>query len=229
MRDKPITLLEIGADHGASINSWSAYFTNKDTRIFGLAFGVTPSKHAHDPRVQILYGDQNNCTTLADVAAKIGTTIDIIIDDGSHHPDHQLRSFLALFPLLPAGGVYTIEDVETSYWDAPGASIYGYGLEGVGIGKPLSIVERAKLFIEVLNQRYMTKDYKQDYAFYSPKVDPLIETITFAQNIIYFRKKVSRAFDVALGNGADGQSLKAFLETPLVQQIISISQKSLCP
>jgi hypothetical protein len=36
---------------------------------------------------------------------------DIIIDDGSHRPDHQLISLVTLFPYLAADGIYVIEDI----------------------------------------------------------------------------------------------------------------------
>lgn len=50
------------------------------------------------------------------VAKQIGG-IDIIIDDGSHINEHVIKSFSILFPLLNMGGIYAIEDLQTSYWD----------------------------------------------------------------------------------------------------------------
>lgn len=97
----------------------------------------------------IVSGDQSNCADLQSLALRIATKIDVVIDDGSHHPYHQLRTFLFLFPYLPPGGIYVIEDVETSYWDKPGASVYGYPLQDVGTGSTASIIEFAKLLIEV--------------------------------------------------------------------------------
>ena len=41
---------------------------------------------------------------------------DIIIDDGSHIPGHQLTSLACLLPALNPGGLYVIEGLETSYW-----------------------------------------------------------------------------------------------------------------
>ncbi len=41
---------------------------------------------------------------------------DIIIDDGSHVPQHQIISLACLLPALNPGGLYIIEDLETSYW-----------------------------------------------------------------------------------------------------------------
>src|SRR5690606_41306911 len=41
---------------------------------------------------------------------------DLIIDDGSHINEHVIESFNFLFPRLKSGGIYVIEDVQTSYW-----------------------------------------------------------------------------------------------------------------
>lgn len=41
---------------------------------------------------------------------------DIIIDDGSHCNNHVIATFKILFPLLKLGGIYAIEDLQTSYW-----------------------------------------------------------------------------------------------------------------
>jgi len=58
---------------------------------------------------------------------------DIIIDDGSHIPRHQLVSFSALFPFVRPGGVYVIEDIESSYYDGPEDKGYYPSLYGVEI------------------------------------------------------------------------------------------------
>lgn len=40
---------------------------------------------------------------------------DIIIDDGGHTMNQQKTSFMVLLPLVRSGGIYVIEDLETSY------------------------------------------------------------------------------------------------------------------
>ena len=42
-------------------------------------------------------------------------------------------------------GMYVIEDIETSYWDQPGASLYGYTMHNAGIGQRGNAVERLKV------------------------------------------------------------------------------------
>ena len=50
---------------------------------------------------------------------------DIIIDDGSHVPYHQVFSFFCLWKAVVPGGLYVIEDLETNYW-LPGRRVYGH-------------------------------------------------------------------------------------------------------
>ena len=52
---------------------------------------------------------------------------DVIIDDGSHVPSHQKLTFQTLWPHLRPGGLYAVEDIETSFW-AETKLLYGYKL-----------------------------------------------------------------------------------------------------
>ena len=57
---------------------------------------------------------------------------DVIIDDGSHLNQHQIFTFETLYPFVKDGGVYVIEDVQTSYWSSDGwdgANINNPGFE----------------------------------------------------------------------------------------------------
>lgn len=57
----------------------------------------------------------------------------IIIDDASHINPLTIRSFEILFPLLASGGLYIIEDTETSYWGvASDGTDYGSTPQGKG-------------------------------------------------------------------------------------------------
>ena len=77
-----------------------------------------------------------------------------MIDDGGHHVRDQLATFAAIFERgLSPGGIYAIEDIETSYWE-DGTPLYGRptkgpaGCDGKGSGRStvdtfLSIVHAA--------------------------------------------------------------------------------------
>ena len=44
---------------------------------------------------------------------------DIIVDDGGHSMKQQITSFTYFFPQMRSGGVYVIEDLQTSYFNGP--------------------------------------------------------------------------------------------------------------
>ena len=76
-------------------------------------------------RLKVIKADQSNPDHLEMITGVVQNA-KFIIDDGSHHPVHQLESFQYLFKnLLEPGGIYIIEDIECNYWN-PKESIYGY-------------------------------------------------------------------------------------------------------
>lgn len=111
MKYRRLTLLEIGVAGGESLAAWRCYFP------FGKIVGcdIEDKRQLAGRRVHIHVLDQSSATDLAKVASKEGP-FDIIIDDGSHLNAHQIFSFKHLFPHLKEGGIYVIEDTQTSYW-----------------------------------------------------------------------------------------------------------------
>ncbi|HJU33214.1 MAG TPA: tetratricopeptide repeat protein, partial [Hyphomicrobiaceae bacterium] len=124
LRERPVRLLEIGVGGygaksvgGASLAMWAEYFSQG--HIFGL--DISEKRLSLGPRVTLLQGSQDDVAFLARVAAEHGP-FDIIIDDGSHVPAHVVTSFEALFAHVVEGGLYVIEDVQTTYWPQYGGS-----------------------------------------------------------------------------------------------------------
>eukprot|EP01062_Namystynia_karyoxenos_P048992 TRINITY_DN37416_c0_g1_i1.p2 TRINITY_DN37416_c0_g1~~TRINITY_DN37416_c0_g1_i1.p2 ORF type:complete len:413 (+),score=130.44 TRINITY_DN37416_c0_g1_i1:68-1240(+) len=70
-------------------------------------------------RKRTFWGDQSDPAFLNNVrrAVRGGSDnhLDLIIDDGGHTMDQQITSFERLFPLVRPGGLYIIEDLETSF------------------------------------------------------------------------------------------------------------------
>jgi hypothetical protein len=73
--------------------------------------------------------------------AKTLPPIDILIDDGGHTMEQQIRTYEALFPLIQPNGIYLCEDVCTSYWPEFGG---GYRRNG-------SFIEYSKNFIDAIH------------------------------------------------------------------------------
>jgi hypothetical protein len=92
---------------GASLYMWRDYFPN--AQIYGM--DILPECMFEDDRIHTFLGDQSKKDDLLNVLRKIGTDIDLVIDDGSHQMSHQLFTCLTLMPYLRKYVTYVIEDV----------------------------------------------------------------------------------------------------------------------
>lgn len=124
LRDMPIRLLEIGiggyadpTSGGESLRMWKEYFPH--AQIVGLDIYDKTALAAD--RIAIVQGDQSDPDVLDGLAARYGP-FDVIVDDGSHLSTHVIASFRGLYRHLADGGIYAIEDLQTSYWERYGGS-----------------------------------------------------------------------------------------------------------
>lgn len=124
LRDRPLTVLELGiggyadpAAGGGSLRMWKHFFRR------GLVYGVDvyDKTAVREQRIHTVQGDQADPAFLTALAERIGP-IDIVIDDGSHYCPDVITAFGALFPHVVPGGLYVIEDLQTSYWPGYGGS-----------------------------------------------------------------------------------------------------------
>jgi len=174
--NNPINLLEIGVGGddninagGESLRMWKEYFPKG--RIFGVDI-YDKSKHAED-RIRIFKGDQTDVSFLNNVCSQI-RDIDVIIDDGSHVNSHVITTFKTLFPLLKDGGIYVIEDTQTSYWKEYGGSI-DY--------TEYTIMNFFKSLTDCMNScEYPIREYEKTY------FDKNIISIHFYHNLIFVYK-----------------------------------------
>jgi len=134
-RGQPVRMLEIGVGGGGSLDMWRDFF-GPDATIFGIDINPKCSGRVNPPN-QVRIGSQADATFLDEVLAELGRP-DIVLDDGSHIGSHQIASFRHLFPQLPPGGLYLIEDLHTSYWDRFEG---GYGKANTGIGLVRSLID----------------------------------------------------------------------------------------
>lgn len=109
IRDRVTSVLEIGVYNGESLRVWRDFFPN--AQIYGI--DNNPTCLVDELRITSRLGDQCDPLFLTYIGMKHGP-FDIIIDDGSHVIEHQLTSFLYLWPFLKADGLslYFIEDVQ---------------------------------------------------------------------------------------------------------------------
>lgn len=91
---------------GASLRTLAAYFPNAE--VYGT--DIVPGLLFEEKRIKTFLCDQSSETQLHQFAMEHGP-FDLIIDDGSHMPAHQILSFFTLFEFVRQGGCYVIEDV----------------------------------------------------------------------------------------------------------------------
>lgn len=94
-------------ENGASLRMWAEYFPNAE--IYGL--DIRADALVNEGRIRSFQCDQGKISSLLAVRDLIGSGFDLIVDDGSHQPEHQILSACVLWPTLAEGGRYVIEDV----------------------------------------------------------------------------------------------------------------------
>lgn len=107
-RLEPVSVVELGVWKGDSLRAWKEYFPS--ARIFGIDRDPKPNI----PGVKIAQIEQTDDNLIGNFGDLQGP-FDIIIDDASHISSKTIRSFQLLWPHLKPGGIYVIEDLQTSY------------------------------------------------------------------------------------------------------------------
>jgi hypothetical protein len=180
IRSAPIRILEIGlgvtgehieetaiahgrnATGGGSLKMWYEYFPN--AAIYGIDINAAP--HLDNDRIKTFVADQGNVLELqAFVDATGDAPFDVIIDDGSHKPDHQQITLGYFFKKLRNGGWYFIED------------LYENGL-GDFKGPP-----KGNASNNVKNTRNVLKSFRETGRFLEPNA--LLEPAYLAEHIDY--------------------------------------------
>ncbi|MFN7014545.1 MAG: class I SAM-dependent methyltransferase [Bacteroidia bacterium] len=177
-RFQRVNLLEIGVGGyddpqagGFSLRMWKKYFP------FGKIFSldIYDKSPLQENRIKIYKGSQVDLALLERIANDMGT-IDIIIDDGSHINEHVIETFKYLFPKLKNGGVYVIEDTQTSYWE-------DFGGSSQDLNNPNTMMNFFKAFIDGLNHvEFIIPGYEPSY------YDLHITSIHFYHNLIFIHK-----------------------------------------
>jgi len=188
LRDKPVSLLEIGIQNGGSLETWCHYFA-QGQRFVGC--DVNPkctALHFDDLRVSVVVGNANGQDAFNAIRA-ICPVFDIVIDDGSHISSDILLSFVNYFPLLKPGGVFVVEDTHTLYMDGFGG----------GLLNDFSAYAFFKKLVDVINFQFWKDDLSINN--YLRTFFPLVNTpgfitegwvdqIEFRNSMIVIRKAV---------------------------------------
>lgn len=118
-------ILEFGVLKGDSIRWLHSTFPNAD--IYGCdILDIQPEWPASN-NIKYFYVDQGNPNSIKGVFEKISQRLDLIIEDGSHQPQHQKNCFAESLKHLSPGGMYILEDIHTSH---PGHPYYRESFSG---------------------------------------------------------------------------------------------------
>lgn len=178
LRHEKLKILEIGVGGyedphlgGASLRMWKRYFPK--SMIYSI--DIYDKNTLQEKRIKIFQGSQTDEAFLKKITSQIGS-LDIIIDDGSHIVGHVLTSFKALFPFLQEGGIYVIEDTQSSYW-----SMYEGNSEN--LNDPTTSMGFLKSLADGLNYReFLKQDYTPSY------LDKHITAVHFYHNLVFIYK-----------------------------------------
>lgn len=118
LRTQPVRLLELGVFFGASMRMWEEYFPRAE--IYAVDIEPECGKFATQ-RAHVIQADLSN---REEVSRLREIRPQIIIDDASHIVSHQLLALFTLFDVLPSGGIYILEDLETSLHPEQYSDIY---------------------------------------------------------------------------------------------------------
>lgn len=184
LRNRPITMIEIGVQHGGSLQMWKRYFHPGST-IVGVDIYPACKRYEEDG-IRIFTGDQSDIDFLAKMIAEIGP-VDYILDDGSHIPRHQIATFDYLFRHgLKDGGVYLCEDCHTSYWPTYGG----------GVRKGGTFIEFAKRIADDVNHWHVEgSDPDSNWR------TQMVESVEFYSSMVAFRKsRMVRPESITIGD-----------------------------
>ena len=107
---------ELGFKHvlqrGASLRMWRDFFPN--ARVFGA--DIIPETMFTDERIHTYLCDEKKEEDIVTLIKTIGSDVDMVIDDASHHVADQVFLAKNLLPLLQKNVTYVIEDVRHSQY-----------------------------------------------------------------------------------------------------------------
>lgn len=128
-RYKSTRVLEIGFARGRGTRMLAEFFPRGTVH----SFDINPDWNHYSNltrelqrRIKVYQGDQGDPDSIQKVLQQVYDgpknekkrgyrRFDLIIDDGSHRPEHQQISFKKLWPELEPGGLYVIEDFHPFY------------------------------------------------------------------------------------------------------------------
>jgi len=110
LKNKAIDFAEIGLAGGSSAAMWLNYFPKANCTFLDCDKNLLENFRKHNtPRTTLTHVDMDIPGDLTRVLN--GNLYDVILDDASHRPDHQLRMIREATPFIKSGGYCIVEDI----------------------------------------------------------------------------------------------------------------------
>jgi 23S rRNA U2552 (ribose-2'-O)-methylase RlmE/FtsJ len=222
LRDKKLTILEIGIADGKSLLTWSEYF--KNSTIIGIDIHQIDieEKKLDKDNIKVHQGSQSDEKFIKDIISQYGN-FDIIIDDGSHLKKDVIKSFHLLFPSLNDEGIYIVEDMQTSYNHFFGGNPFDLKYSNSHMNFFKHLTDRLN-YQEIANPFYISNKY-----------DAKITNISFYHNLVFVRKGLNDKLSTEVLNHSyenmkyivkssrTGKSLRYFMKYRVFYKIYTYS------
>jgi hypothetical protein len=108
-------ILEIGVYRGESLRMWQTYF--KHAHVHGLDIDPNAAERVGGA-FPVYTGSQADEALLDRALSEIGADLRLVVDDGSHVNELTIATFDHVFPRLPRGALYIIEDLTPGSYEA---------------------------------------------------------------------------------------------------------------
>jgi hypothetical protein len=122
LKNQHISMLEIGVCDKrfpyASIKMWMSYFKNIDfyavDNFWGHKIGdkINDIEQLNDQGVNFIYADQGSFEDWDELITEFPNKFDIVVEDGSHWPNHMMVSLWKSINVMKSGGYYFMEDIQ---------------------------------------------------------------------------------------------------------------------
>jgi len=112
-KNKKNFILEIGIAEGSGLIALKDYF--HQSKIIG--FDIDADTFIKHKRIECHKFDQLNLENSKKIMQNLNLGFDIIIDDGWHHPEAQVKTLCSCLKYLNYGGIYIIEDIVDSQYN----------------------------------------------------------------------------------------------------------------
>jgi hypothetical protein len=110
-------ILEFGVFKGDSIRWLKNKYPNAN--IFGGDILPVQNEWPSGPRIEYIRVDQGDVIEIKSLFQQVGNEIDLLIEDGSHFPEHQKNCLIQGLENISSGGIYILEDLHTSHPEHP--------------------------------------------------------------------------------------------------------------